>query len=270
MIWSARSKATARWDTAITVRPARGEVLPQQHLGLDVDGARQVVEHDQLGRVHQRPCRRQALALPAGQAQTRAARSAWPRRRASPARRRRSPPPRGRGRSPPCPSGRGRRCRAPSPTPTAAPATGTRRSAGRGTRRGSSTTRAVPAHLAGDLGLPRQPEDRPQQRRLAGADGAGDHGEAAPLGGERDRPDRLARSGSAPPAATTSRRCNGTRSGRTASGRLPCCHPSSGSERRLTVLLDVLVGHQHGASGRTPRRPACAGRAPVRPSAAGS
>ena len=47
----------------------RGEVVPEQELGLDVHRARQVVEHDQLGGVHERARRRQALALATGEAQ---------------------------------------------------------------------------------------------------------------------------------------------------------------------------------------------------------
>ena len=51
---------------------------------------------------------------------------------------------------------------------------------------------AVPAHHPGDLGTPSEAEHRPQQRRLAGADRAGDDGEAAALDDERHRPDARA------------------------------------------------------------------------------
>ena len=113
-----------------------GEVVPQLQLGLDVDRARQVVEHDELRGVDEGPSRGQALALAAGQAQAaradqRALAVGHVRRR--PRRwRRASGPGRTRRRAP----GRGRRCRAPSRTRAAAPAAGTPRSAARGTRRG--------------------------------------------------------------------------------------------------------------------------------------
>ena len=45
---------------------------------------------------------------------------------------------------------------------------------------------AVPAHLADDVGLPRQAEQGPQQRALAGADRTGQHDELTSLHRERD------------------------------------------------------------------------------------
>ena len=56
-------------DTASTVMPAAARFVPQLQLGLDVERARQVVEHDQLGRVHECACRGHPLALPARQPQ---------------------------------------------------------------------------------------------------------------------------------------------------------------------------------------------------------
>ena len=68
--WSARARTRGRWLAATTVRlpsVAAKQAVPEAGLGLDVERARQVVDHEQFGAPDERPGGRGALHLATGQ-----------------------------------------------------------------------------------------------------------------------------------------------------------------------------------------------------------
>ena len=66
--WSARRRAARRCETTRQVRSRRRKSLPQLLLSLHVQGARQIVEYQQLRVAHEHARRGATLHLPAGEA----------------------------------------------------------------------------------------------------------------------------------------------------------------------------------------------------------
>ena len=230
-------------------------------------GARQVVEDDQLGAVHQRPRRGQPLALPARQAQAAradqgvgavghlvdvVATAASSRARRELRRRR---------------SGRARRCRRTESEISCG--TWGRNAAFGGTRNAPRSASSAPFQRTSPVtvGLTGQPEHRAQQRRLARADGAGDHGEAAASDAEltscTPAPRRVARR-QVDDVEALERDPLRARRG---SGAAPLARSRSAASRRVTVLLTSLSATSWRMRSKATR--ACLRRASMRPTMRG-